>query len=69
VDPNVATKQQLQDFINKLDFSAEISTNVDYTNYGAKLQVAPPQNSFDVLQKLMPSPVSTAFPQASTTIP
>jgi hypothetical protein len=52
-DPNAAMKQEVTDFINKLDFSAQISIDANYNNYGKKETVTPPASSFDLMQKIM----------------
>lgn len=50
-DPNQDMKRQIQDFISKLDFSAEIKADADYENFGKKIQLTAPADSFDILQK------------------
>lgn len=61
-DPNASIKQQVQDFIGKLDFSAQIKADADYTDYGKKLQLTPPADSFDILQKFKDT--QTSYPQS-----
>jgi len=51
IDPNEAIKQQVADFIAKLDFSAQIQADADYSGYGKTVPVTPPASSFDLLQK------------------
>lgn len=51
-NPNEAIKQQIKDFISKLDFSAEIKTDADYTDYGKIVNLTPPANAFDLVEKL-----------------
>lgn len=51
IDPNIAIKQQITDFISKLDFSAQVQADADYTDYGKTIPVTPPASSFDLVQK------------------
>ncbi|HYV33757.1 MAG TPA: hypothetical protein VE973_02825, partial [Candidatus Limnocylindria bacterium] len=51
-DPNAAMKKQVQDFIAKLDFSAEINISADYTDYGKKVDLSPPANPYDIMQEI-----------------
>lgn len=51
IDSNEEVKRQITDFINKLDFSAQVLADADYTDYGKIIPVTPPAKSFDILQK------------------
>ena len=54
-DSNEAIKQQVADFIGKLDFSAQVQADVNYSDYGKTTTVTPPADSFDILQKYQAS--------------
>jgi len=53
VDTSTVTedvKQQVRDFISKLDFSATILTDADYSDYGKKVDLTPPADALDILK-------------------
>jgi hypothetical protein len=51
-DPNAGVEKQVTEFINKLDFSAQVSADVNYTDYGKTQTLTAPTGAFDVLQVL-----------------
>jgi hypothetical protein len=51
IDPTQAVKQEITNFVSKLNFSASIIANASYSGYGKTVTVTPPASSFDILQK------------------
>ena len=49
-DQNAQIEQQATDFVNKLDFGAEVKADVDYTDYGKTQTLTAPTGAFDVLK-------------------
>jgi hypothetical protein len=47
---DMSKSDQIKEFINKLDYNAEIRTDVDYTNYGKEQQLQVPTEYFDLMK-------------------
>ena len=44
-------KKKINDFIGTLDFSAKVSADADYANYGKTTQLTAPTDAFDIMQQ------------------
>ncbi len=51
-DADAEMRQQIQNFIDKLEFSAEFRADTDYSNYGTKVELKPPTEYLDILKKM-----------------
>lgn len=51
-DQNSQIKQKASDYVNKLEFSGQLSVDFNYSGYNVKQAVTAPSNSFDIIQKI-----------------
>lgn len=63
-NPNTdnSVSKQINDFVSKLDFTAEIDVDSSYSGYGKVVPVDVPANALDLNQAMKPSPVMQSSP-------
>lgn len=55
-------EEQIRGIVDKIDFSAEINMEANYSDYGVKKEVKPPENAFDLMELMGSSTPRTLQP-------